>query len=67
VLDSAHPTLAGLDGDALLDGWIFAGNDSPVREVWVGGRRVVADGRHAREEEVAARYRETMERLARRV
>jgi formimidoylglutamate deiminase len=64
VLDPDHPALVGLEADALLDGWIFSGNDSPVREVWVGGRRVVADGRHAAAEAIAERYRATIGRLA---
>ncbi len=66
VLDPEHPALAGLDGDQLLDGWVFSGNDTPVSEVWVGGRQVVAEGRHPRQEEVAARYREVLEALGRR-
>jgi formimidoylglutamate deiminase len=65
VLDPDHPVLAGRDRDDLLDAWIFAGNASPIREVWVGGRRVVADGEHPAREDVRARYRATMERLGR--
>ncbi len=63
VLDPQCPTLAGLAGDALLDGLVFAGNLSAVRDVMVGGRWVVRDGRHAREEEIAARYRATLARI----
>ena len=35
----------------------------PIREVWVGGRRVVAEGRHRRIEEVFRRFEATVERL----
>jgi formimidoylglutamate deiminase len=63
VLDPDHPVLAGRDRDDLLDAWIFAGNANPVREVWVGGRRVVADGRHPARDEVASRFRRTVERV----
>jgi formimidoylglutamate deiminase len=66
VLDPDHPVLAGRERDDLLDAWIFSGNASPVREVWVGGRRVVADGRHAAREEVRSRFVATVERLGRR-
>ena len=38
VLDAAHPALAGRREDALLDGWIFAGDDRCVAEVYVAGR-----------------------------
>jgi formimidoylglutamate deiminase len=63
VLDAEHPALAGRTGDALLDSWVFAGNRATVRDVLVGGRWVVRDGHHAREEPVLARYRETIRRL----
>lgn len=64
VLDPDHPVLVGRADDALLDAWIFSGEDTPVREVMVGGRWVVRSGRHDRQDEVAARFRATMERLA---
>ncbi len=57
VLDPEHPVLVGHEGDRLLDAWIFSGNDSPVTEVWVGGIRVVADGRYLWADEVGARFR----------
>ena len=58
VLDPEHPTLAARSGDVILDSWIFSGNESPVRDVVVGGQWVVRDRRHARQEEIAHRYRE---------
>ncbi len=67
VLDPDHPVLAGRRDDALLDAWIFSGNATPVRDVHVGGRAVVRDGRHEHQDAVAARYRATVERLAREV
>ena len=54
VLDAANPSLEGLTGDDLLDALTFATDATPVRDVMVGGRWVVRDGRHAREEEIAA-------------
>ncbi|HVI98153.1 MAG TPA: formimidoylglutamate deiminase [Sphingomonas sp.] len=62
ALDPDDPALVGRSGDALLDGWIFAGRE-PVRHVWRGGRQVVADGRHVARDAVAARYRATLARL----
>ena len=58
TLDTAAPTLAGLDGDRLLDGWLLAGDDRLVREVWSAGREIVTDGRHPRREAVARRFAE---------
>lgn len=64
VLDSAAPVLAAKRGDTLLDAWIFAAQPSaPIRDVYVGGRRVVEAGRHIHADLFAARYRETLRRL----
>jgi formimidoylglutamate deiminase len=57
VLDSSHPTLVGREGDEVLDSWVFSGEDTPVRDVMAGGRWVVQDGRHARQDAVAEAYR----------
>ncbi len=58
TLDTAAPTLAGLDGDRLLDGWLLAGDDRLVREVWSAGREIVTAGRHRRRDAVARRFAE---------
>ncbi|HET7409667.1 MAG TPA: formimidoylglutamate deiminase, partial [Paracoccaceae bacterium] len=63
ALDGAALAVAGLDGDALLDGWIFAGDDRLVTEVWSAGRHVVTDGRHIGRDRVEARYRTAIARL----
>jgi formimidoylglutamate deiminase len=65
ILNPEHPALVGRSEDALVDSWIFSGNDSPIREVVVGGKRVIEDGHHPREEEILTRYREVVKRLAR--
>jgi formimidoylglutamate deiminase len=67
VLDPDHPALVGHEGDALLDAWIFSGNNSPVVETWVGGRRVVEEGRHVRADELAARFRGNVRGLVERL
>ncbi len=64
VLDPGHPSLAGRRGAALLDGWVFAGNATPVRHVMVAGRWVVQHGAHVRGAEIAAAFSRTMRRLA---
>ncbi len=63
VLDAEHPLLAVREGDAWLDALVFSGNASPIREVLVGGRRVVEAGRHRAEEEIAGRYRAALKEL----
>jgi formimidoylglutamate deiminase len=63
VLDEAHPVLAGRTGDDILDSWVFGAGDGMVREVFAGGSRVVAEGRHVRRDALLARFRAAMGRL----
>jgi formimidoylglutamate deiminase len=56
VLDETHPSLAGRPVERMIDGWIFAGDKSCVRDVHVAGRRVVADGRHVARDRIRADY-----------
>lgn len=51
-----------LEGDHILDGWIFGNLVKPDR-VWINGRSVVRDGRHVNREEIARRFRHTMNQL----
>jgi len=63
VLDEQAPQFAGLREDDAIDRWIFSGNRSLVRDVVVAGKRVVADGRHADRDAIAARYGATLQAL----
>jgi formimidoylglutamate deiminase len=63
VLDPDSPLLTGMEGDMLLDAWVFSGNASSVRDVMVGGSWVVQDRRHPKEAEIAERYRKTLKEL----
>ncbi len=62
-LDTDHPSLYGRNGDAALDSWIFANAGNPVRDVYVGGRKVVSEGVHFAENNVAGKYRAAIDRL----
>jgi formimidoylglutamate deiminase len=62
-LDAAHPVLAGRSGETLLDTLVFAGNVNLVRDVMVGGRWLVRDGRHLKRDEIAEAYRAALRRL----
>jgi formimidoylglutamate deiminase len=64
VLDHNHPRLYGRSQDDLLDSWIFSGNENLVRDVYVGGNKVIDNGHHANEEEIARNYRATLDQLA---
>jgi cytosine/adenosine deaminase-related metal-dependent hydrolase len=63
-LRAGHATLAGRNGDEILDAWIFAVGNPLVEHVWSGGRKVVVDGRHVAREPIAERYAATMRRFA---
>ncbi|MEX2201110.1 MAG: formimidoylglutamate deiminase [Dongiaceae bacterium] len=58
VLDADHPLLVGKEGDLLLDGLVFAGNENLVRDVMIGGRWRVQDGFHEAEAAARARYQQ---------
>lgn len=65
VLDDEAPQLVARDTRSAMDSFLFAGNAPLVRHVMCGGRWVVRDFRHHDEARIAARYRGTLERLAR--
>ncbi|MEP3815748.1 MAG: formimidoylglutamate deiminase [Nitratireductor sp.] len=61
ALDPARSALFGLAGDRLLDGWIFAGGNEPVTDLWSAGRHMVRDGRHRGRDAIVRRYSNCME------
>src|SRR5262249_4753099 len=63
VIDAEQPALFGKADDVLLDAVVFAGNANPVRDVMVGGKWVVSEGRHITEEAVLRAYRATLEQV----
>ncbi len=64
VLDDQHPRLYGRQQDDLLDSWIFSGNENLVRDVFIGGKRIIDHGRHVEEESIQRNYRNTLDQLA---
>jgi formimidoylglutamate deiminase len=63
TLDTAHPSLAGRRGDAVLDGWIFAASAGAIDCVWAGGNKVVEGGRHWLCEKARDQFNATVRRL----
>ena len=63
VLDADHPDVAGRSGDAIANAFIFSGATGLVREVIVGGARVVRDGHHPNEEDAAMEYKRAVAEL----
>lgn len=64
VLDGENPKLVERRGDLILDSYVFAGDNSLVRDVIVGGRLVVEQGRHRDEAGILGRYRAAMKKLS---
>ncbi len=56
ALDGEAVDLQGRKGDAILDAWIFAGDDRMVRDVWAAGRHLVQGGHHIAREAITRRY-----------
>jgi formimidoylglutamate deiminase len=63
TLDTAHPSLAGRRGDAVLDGWIFAAAAGAIDCVWAGGNKVVEDGCHGLRQKARDQFNATVRRL----
>lgn len=63
TLDAAHPSLAGRQGDAAIDGWIFAAGGGAIDCVWAGGRKVVEGGRHGLRQAAREHFNATVRRL----
>ena len=62
-LDLSGPDLAGVQGDTILDTFIFAGDDRLVTHLWSAGRPLVTQGRHYARDSICRRYAATVTRL----
>ena len=63
VLDPDEPALAAQPVADVIDAAVFGPCRAPVRDVMVGGRWIVRDGHHPREDVVLANYRACLARL----
>ncbi len=63
ILDTEHPLLCERTADEIIDSWVFSGNTNTVQDVYVGGIKVVENGRHPQEEAIAAQFKSTMKEL----
>jgi formimidoylglutamate deiminase len=64
TLATGHEALAGREGAAVLDSFVFSGEANPVDRVLVGGNEVVRGGRHVRRDALLSAYRAAVARLA---
>ena len=63
ALNTNHVDLADKAGDAILDSYIFAGDDRMISNVWSAGRHLVKDGQHIKHQAIEARYRATLKSI----
>jgi len=63
AIDTSHPTLCTLSGDALIDGFIFAADDRVVTDVWSAGRHRVQSGRHVAHDQIVSDYKAAVSTL----
>ena len=54
VLNDSHALLTGRHPDVAMDSWIFAGDQTMIKSVWVAGRCVIEHGSHSGEESIRA-------------
>jgi formimidoylglutamate deiminase len=63
VLDTRSPGLMGVPPSHALDALVFATDAPEFREVYVGGHRVITEGRHAEEVAISQRFSAAMDEL----
>lgn len=63
TVDLNDPSIAGASTDDLLSSIVFSLSRSAVKDVVVGGKRIVEDGRHAAQHEIVERFWDLQKRL----
>ncbi|MBK8014429.1 MAG: formimidoylglutamate deiminase [Deltaproteobacteria bacterium] len=63
ALDAHHPALAGHTPATVFDAFLFGRGDGAIRDVMVGGRWCVRDGRHLEREAIRQDFRRALSAL----
>jgi formimidoylglutamate deiminase len=63
TVDLDDPSIAGTSSDALLSAIVFSLSKTAIRDVVVGGKRIVEDGRHAQQEEIVGKFKALQKKL----
>jgi formimidoylglutamate deiminase len=63
TVDLNDPSVAGSSPENLLTNVVFSLSGTAIRDVVVGGRRIVADGRHAQQEAIVRSFAELQQRV----
>jgi len=59
TVDLDDPSIAGSSVDNLLANIVFSLSGTAIKDVVVGGKRIVVDGRHAQQEQIVSEYETT--------
>lgn len=63
MLDADSQVLLGHGPETVLDAWVLAGTQNPVRDVMIAGRWVIRDGHHPEQARIRSEFRKTATRL----
>jgi formimidoylglutamate deiminase len=63
TVDLNDPSIAGASSDDLLSAIVFSLSKTAIRDVVVGGKRIVEDGRHAQQEDIVEKFKALQKRL----
>lgn len=63
TVDLDDPSIAGASAEDLLSSIVFSLSRTAVKDVVVGGKRIVEDGRHAQQEEIIERFKKLQKKL----
>lgn len=63
TVDLDDPSIAGASSEDLLSSIVFSLSRTAVKDVVVGGKRIVEDGRHAQHEEIVERFKRLQKKL----
>jgi formimidoylglutamate deiminase len=63
TVDLDDPSIAGAGEDDLLSSIVFSLSRTAVKDVIVGGKRIVEDGRHTHQEDIVERFKKLQKKL----
>jgi formimidoylglutamate deiminase len=56
TVDLNDPTIAGANKDDLLSAILFSATRAAIKDVFVGGKQIVKDGKHQSQNEIISRF-----------
>lgn len=63
TIDRNDPSIAGASPSELLPAFVFSLSKRAIRDVFVGGLKILSDGRHGAQEEIVAYYRQVHQKI----